>query len=116
MSSTAPCSGRSSSPRRWRRRTTPILLRLERQRRLDEARVGEPLREIAEVLTGRRIHLFREQPEVIRMRDEALEDLAGLALHSQSGQGVDEPEGARQESALGSCLTLARAVAVDERS
>src|SRR6266508_4540322 len=79
----------------------------ERQRGLDQGGVSESLREIAKVLARCGIHLLREQPEVVRVREEALEDLCGLAHAAQSRQGVDEPERAGEEGPLRPCLALA---------
>src|SRR6266498_2723940 len=88
--------------------------RPERQRGLDQGGVGESLREIAEVHPGGGIHLLPEQPEVVRMIEEALEETCGFAHVAQSSQRVHEPERAGQEGPLRPCLAFAGRVSIDE--
>src|SRR5581483_9584121 len=87
------------------------------QRRLDDGRMRECLREVAEVVTGARIHLFAVQPHGARQRHELVEQAGRGRDLSARGERLHEPERTRQEGAFGSRQPIApERVAVQERS
>ena len=75
-------------------------LRVEDQRGLDQRKVGEGLREVAELTERNRVVLLREQPDVVSQVEQALEQLARLPLFPLQGEDAGEPERAGKEDAF----------------
>jgi hypothetical protein len=66
--------------------------------------VAEPLREVPEELAGRRVDLFRVEADVVRVRQQLFEERCCVVNPAGARERLDEPEGARDERALGSCV------------
>src|SRR4051812_8870103 len=83
---------------------------------LDEPGVGEGLRIVAKVVAGDRVHFLGVQSEGRRKLDERAEPLPRLSESSALGQGLDQPERAWQERALGAGEAVPpRRIAVQKR-
>ena len=63
--------------------------------------MGVRLREVAEQGAGRGIHVFREEPERVGQRGDALEDAHGLVEAAREGERFGSPERADRERARG---------------
>src|ERR671931_1967990 len=78
----------------------PALRLTDRPRGVDQPDVAERLWEVAEQLAGPGVHLLRQQPHVVGVRDRALEHRPGPIDPSGHGQRLRQPERAEQERAL----------------
>src|SRR6185437_2841801 len=86
--------------------------------RVHEGEVRERLRKVSELTLRLRVVLLRQQPDVVRETDEALEQRVCVLVPPDELEAVDEPERARKEDALARRQAvdagLARAVPQDE--
>ena len=69
--------------------------------------MGEGLREVPEMGSRRRVHLFAIQAQGVGLVEQGLEQLDGFWAAASVGQGLDEPERARQECAFGAGQAVA---------
>ena len=72
----------------------------EGQRGLDQGRVGERLRKIAQEAARRRIHLLAEKPQRRGLLQHGLEQGNGVFVLTGVRQRLDQPERAGQECPL----------------
>ena len=72
----------------------------QRQRGVDQADVGERLREIPERGSGLRVDLLGEEPDVVRVGEESLEGVRGPCQVAALRPALDRPEAADAEGAL----------------
>jgi hypothetical protein len=77
--------------------------------------VGQALRKVAEEVARRGVDLLRVQPDVVRRRDELLEQLGRFVDPACPGEARGEPERAGEEGAFARRQAVRAAVAVDER-
>src|SRR5215217_1871947 len=87
----------------------------DRDSRVHEREVREPLWEVAEELARPRVDLLGVEPDIVREADELSHQLVRVVDAAAARVGVDEPERAGQERALVSVETVLPAVAVDVR-
>jgi hypothetical protein len=59
---------------------------------LDERRVGESLRVVAQVRVGGRVHLLAVEPDRAGQRQQLLEQFRGFLGLAGGGECLDEPE------------------------
>src|SRR5690349_23799526 len=69
-------------------------------RGVDVGQVGQALREVAQQLSGARIDLLREQPQVVAAGPPLVEDLPRLGQFARLREAFGQPERAAQERAL----------------
>src|SRR5690349_11202289 len=90
---------------------------VERDRRRDQAHVGEGLGEVAHGLAARPFDLLAEEPDVVRIAAQPLEAVARALALAGVGQVLDRPEAARREGILPSVHAIVGVlgpVALDE--
>jgi hypothetical protein len=76
----------------------------------------EGLRVVAEMGAGGRVHLFAVQPERVGQTDELVQPRRRCLDAAGRGEGLDQPEAARQEGSFTTGEPIAAGwVAVDER-
>ena len=87
------------------------------ERGLNEGRVGECLRIVAEMVAGDGIDFLREEAERARELEEGREAIRRLADPSGRGQCLDQPECTGQERALGAVEpVMSGRIPVEERA
>src|SRR3974377_2188920 len=93
----------SIRPERWKRHRGHLsslgtLFRLgDRIGGIDEPDVAERLREVSEELSGARVHLLSEEPNVIAERHCGAKRLFGSVKLASESLGLSQPKGAQQE-------------------
>src|SRR3954469_3700266 len=89
---------------RSRMRVPPVhrrgQMRQNVERRRDERKVRERLREVPEQALLLRVVLLGEEADVVREIDQLLEQRVRFVMPAQQLVAVDEPERAREEDAL----------------
>src|SRR6185369_15616044 len=106
------CSGSCRHPARLDARFL-LLAASERDRRVDEADVGERLREVAELLAGLGIDLLGEEAEVVGAREHRSDGALGLLGAAAAEREIfRRPEAADAERAFARRLGVA--VAIEE--
>src|SRR4029453_15755429 len=73
----------------------------DRQGGLDEGGVGEGLGVVAEVGVGGGVELLGQEAEGVGEVEEVVEQLGRFVDTACGGEGLDQPEGAREEGAFG---------------
>jgi Protein of unknown function (DUF1345) len=91
---------------------TVIELIVEVHRRAYQGEMAKGLREVADLLTGRR-DLFRVEPHMIGVREHLLERQPRVFESARPRQGVDVPERAHGEGALGAPQSIGRCAKVE---
>ena len=81
---------------------------------MDERGMGERLREVAELLVGHGVELLAEEPEGVGERDELVERRRRLVVSCRSCESLDEPERAREKSALATVEAVAPGLIAEE--
>src|ERR671925_938584 len=74
--------------------------------------MGEALREVAQELTGGRVEFLSVEPDVVGQRHELIHRLDRLGDAPGPGEGLDQPERAGDEHALGPGETVLAGVAI----
>src|SRR5689334_21893853 len=84
---------------------------------VDQSDQAESLWGVAQLAAGLRVVLLAEHPDVVAQAQQTFEQRGGLFALSDSGERVDQPEGAREEGAFAAgqaVVALLRVVAEQE--
>src|ERR1041384_2960023 len=89
---------------------------LDGKRRVDQADMGEGLREISQRGAGRDVDLFAEQPKIVAITQQMFEQRIGFPEIAAPGEVFDGPEAADAECALGGFRAIEPRPATEEQS
>src|SRR5438552_15759010 len=94
--------------------TAPRFRLRDGPRRVHQPDVTERLREVAQQLASRRVHLLRQEADVVDERRGTAEHLARPRDIAAECQRMGQPEGIEEEAALLPRETVGREVPIDQ--